>query len=208
MQAANTYFTLSAPRPGEESGTVRPSGGFSADALAASHAFALTSVSFANGVRIPDRLALEEGVSPQLSWSDAPDRTSRFVIIMDDPDAQPVVHHTFVHWVVCVPSHVSSIPEGASSGGWSGRSKPFPGDGTNTAYRGPKPPPLSGVHHYFIKIYAVADTFDNAEFNDLARSAAANDTRTYTRAYFESAFAAHILGSSEIMGTYGSGRPS
>jgi Raf kinase inhibitor-like YbhB/YbcL family protein len=199
---------LWAPRPGEESGTVRTSGGFSAEALAASHAFALTSRSFDNGGRMPDRLAREDGVSPDLAWNGAPARASQFVIIMDDPDAQRVVRHTFVHWVVCVPAHVSSIPEGASSGGWQGRAKPFPRDGTNTAYRGPKPPPLSGTHHYVIKIYAMADTFDNADFKDLARSAAANDTRTYTRAYFESTFAAHILASTEMIGTYGSRRTS
>ncbi|MFL6623030.1 MAG: YbhB/YbcL family Raf kinase inhibitor-like protein [Sulfurifustis sp.] len=165
-----------------------------------SHVFALTSESFENDGIIPDRLAREHGVSPQLSWTDPPDGAERFVIIMDDPDAQSVVGHTFVHWVACLPAGVRSLTEGASAGGWTRKPKTLAGDSTSTPYRGPHPP--SGTHRYRIAIYAMSSSFRRPDFRDLTRSRAANDSRTYTRERFESLFGSDILASAQITGTY------
>jgi Raf kinase inhibitor-like YbhB/YbcL family protein len=163
-------------------------------------AFRLSSLSFENGGVIPERLAREGGVSPQLAWDNWPEGTAYFVIIMDDPDAQPVVGHTYVHWVALVPASWSSLDEGASSGGWTDNPNSLHGRATSTAYKGPLPP--SGTHHYHIKIYALADTFQHPDFDDLANSTTAADTKTYTRERFESLFRADILSASEITGTY------
>lgn len=162
--------------------------------------FTLTSASFENGGAIPDRLARQSGVSPQLSWTEPPKGTARFVIVMDDPDAEAVVGHTFVHWVACVPERMRSLPEGASAGGWTRKTKTLAGDATSTAYRGPLPP--SGTHRYHIGIYAMNRSFRDTNFQDLAHSRKANDTRTYTREHFESLFRADILASAQISGTY------
>lgn len=163
------------------------------------HDFNLTSESFQDGGVIPDRLAEEQGVSPQLSWMNAPEDMSRFVIIMDDPDAQPVVGHTFVHWVAALPPSRNSIEEGASSGGWTGNPRVLTGDSTCTAYRGPKPP--SGTHRYYIAIYAMSGAFDDPEFEDLSHSVA-DDTKTCTREHFEALYHRDILAKAEISGTY------
>lgn len=162
--------------------------------------FSLNSESFENGAAIPERLAGETGISPHLAWVDAPKDTARFVIIMDDPDAQPVVGHTFVHWVAALPGGRNSIDEGASTGGWTDRHKVLAGDGTSTAYRGPKPP--SGTHRYHIAVYAMSRSFDDAEFGNLAGSEPAHDTRTYTRERFEALYRSDINASAEITGTY------
>lgn len=165
--------------------------------------FTLTSESFPNDGVIPERLAGKRGVSPQLSWAHVPKGTDRFVIIMDDPDAKPVVGHTFVHWVAALPGSYRSLEEGASAGGWTGKRKVLSGDCTSTAYKGPRPP--SGTHRYHVAIYAMARSFSEADFQDLASSATANDASTYTRKHFEALFWAHILGSAELVGSDSAG---
>jgi Raf kinase inhibitor-like YbhB/YbcL family protein len=163
------------------------------------HDFNLASESFEDGGVIPERLALEQGVSPQLSWKNMPEDASRLVIIMDDPDAQPVMGHTFVHWVAMVPPYINSLPEGASSGGWSGEPQALSGDSFSTPYKGPKPP--SGTHRYHLAIYAMDGAFDAPEFEELM-NAAADDNKTCSRQHFESLYKREILASAEITGTY------
>jgi Raf kinase inhibitor-like YbhB/YbcL family protein len=163
------------------------------------HDFGLASESFEDGGIIPERLALEQGVSPQLSWKNAPEDASRFVIIMDDPDAQPVVGHTFVHWVAMVPPYMNSLPEGASAGGWTGEAVMLAGDSFSTPYKGPKPP--SGTHRYQLAIYAMDGAFDAPEFQELM-NAAADDSRTCSREHFESLYHREILASARITGSY------
>lgn len=161
--------------------------------------FTLRSESFEDGGVIPDRLAGSEGVSPQLSWMNAPEEISRFIIIMDDPDAEPVVGHTFVHWVAAVPTFWNSLEEGASAGGWSRKPRALSGEATSTAYRGPKPP--SGTHRYHIAIYAMSGAFDDPEFEELMGSAV-DDTKTCTREHFEALYHGDIVAKAEISGTY------
>lgn len=162
--------------------------------------FTLSSDSFADGGVIPEHLAGEKGVSPQLSWSNLPEGTRNLVIIMDDPDAESVVGHTFVHWVAALPASRLSIAEAASTGGWRDKHKVLTGDWTSTAYRGPRPP--SGTHRYHIAIYAMGGSFRDPDFQNLASSESANDTMTYTRERFESLFRSDILAKAEITGTY------
>jgi Raf kinase inhibitor-like YbhB/YbcL family protein len=164
----------------------------------ASQDFSLASESFEDGGVIPDRLAEERGVSPQLSWRNVLEDTSRLVIIMDDPDARPVVGHTFVHWVAMVPRFCTSLEEGASAGGWTGEPKVLSGDSFSTAYKGPKPP--SGTHRYHIAIYAMSGEFDAPEFQELM--AVADDTKTCSRKLFEDLYHREILATAEITGTY------
>lgn len=164
--------------------------------------FRLSSDSFPDGGVIPDRYAEEAGVSPQLSWTNAPPGTQSFVIIMDDPDAEQAVGYTFVHWVAAVPADYDALDEGASMGGWGGgrRLLTLSGDMTSTAYRGPKPP--SGTHRYHIAVYAMKPSFRDKEFEDLAHSERADDARTYTREFFETRYHSDINAKAEISGLY------
>jgi Raf kinase inhibitor-like YbhB/YbcL family protein len=134
-----------------------------------------------------------------LFWMNAPEGTDRFVIIMDDPDAQQTVGYTFVHWVAAVPANARMLEEGVSSGGWTGRPKVLTGEFSCTAYKGPKPP--SGTHLYHIAVYAMNRSFDDPEFDDLAGSVA-DDTHTCTRTHFEALYSTDILAKAEITGTY------
>ena len=113
----------------------------------------LTSPAFSNGGRIPKQYTGEGvDVSPQLSWTDAPETTLSFALICHDPDA-PLVspgNYGYVHWVLYnIPLTVNSLAENTelyTSG---------VNDFGNTGYGGPMPPNGHGMHHYYFWILAL-----------------------------------------------------
>ena len=63
----------------------------------------LTSTRFAPGGEIPVRHTCEgEDISPELSWTGAPESTRSFALIVDDPDAPDpkAPRMAWVHWVL------------------------------------------------------------------------------------------------------------
>jgi len=120
--------------------------------------FELTSTAFSQGEPIPARYSCDgEDISPPLSWSDPPEGTLSFALIMDDPDA-PV--GTWDHWILFnIPAGRRELPENAPI-----EAKNQDPDaifvGRNSwgrvGYGGPCPP--SGTHRYFFKLYALNTT--------------------------------------------------
>src|SRR5213592_5145012 len=119
--------------------------------------FTLTSTTFKDGQMMPRKVAnslsnnpncVGQNVSPQLSWSNAPEGTKSFAILMEDPEGRggAGVHH----WVAYgIPASVTSFAEGEVSkpsdkyvGG-----KSTLGLGT---YFGPCTPPGAPHHYTFI----------------------------------------------------------
>ena len=113
----------------------------------------ITSSAFSQGEPIPSLYTCKgRDISPPLQWTEVPEGTESFVLILDDPDA-PM--GTWVHWVYCnIPGSVRELPEGVvknvnpDSGGIQGMTS-FGRPG----YGGPCPP--SGTHRYFFKLYAL-----------------------------------------------------
>lgn len=150
-------------------------------------AFSITSPAFdANGA-IPKRHSCDgANRSPALRWSEAPTRTQRFALIVDDPDAPG---GTWVHWVLYdLPAGAMSLPEGigddetladGAKQGLNGFRK--------VGYGGPCPPP-GKPHRYVFTLYAL-DAPTGAE----ARASKANVLR---------AIEGHVLGRAELVGTY------
>lgn len=110
----------------------------------------MTSSAFLNEEKIPEKYTCDgKNLSPPLSWSNAPQNTKSFVLIVDDPDAPG---GTWDHWILFnIPAHITALSENARS---------FPEEtfgGKNSwghvNYGGPCPP--SGVHRYFFKLYAL-----------------------------------------------------
>lgn len=116
-------------------------------------ALEITTTEFEHEGTIPARLTCDgDNVSPALTWTDPPEGTQSFVLIVDDPDA-PV--GTFVHWVAYnIPGDARGLPEGVAA------DEELP-DGTrqgytdfaSTGYGGPCPP--GGTHRYYFKLYAL-----------------------------------------------------
>ena len=139
----------------------------------------LTSSAFEEGGRIPAEHSCDgEDVSPPLVWSDAPEGTEAFVLIVEDPDARD-----FVHWVLTdIPADTTEIPAG--QGDRIGR----PGQNSFGAagWGGPCPP--SGEHRYMFTLYAVSQAVAVGD------GASAADARE--------AMSGHILGEARLTGRY------
>ena len=133
---------------------------FGARAAHAADVFTLESTTFKDGQLLPKpggdipargANCKGENVSPQLSWSNAPEGTRSFVFVVSDPDAG--LGAGITHWVAYgISPETTSFAEGEASqpsGKYvAGKStKNIPGFG------GPCPPPGS-PHHYLFQIVA------------------------------------------------------
>ena len=139
------------------------------DMQAASY-FTLTSTSITDGARIPIRFAADDqkrpcrpgsteicpcpgqNVSPQLAWTNAPEGTKSFAILMFDVDGQSGAGVS--HWVAYnVAPTVHALAEGDGTAGrnFTGGS----GTRSNANYLGPCPPRGDGPHHYLITVMAL-----------------------------------------------------
>lgn len=144
----------------------------------------LTSPAFTQGGEIPTRFTCDgEDVSPPLAWTGAPPGTGAFALVVDDPDAP---RGTWVHWVVYdLPGDATGLAEGAAAALPEGTR-----EGTNswnrTGYGGLCPP--SGAHRYVHELFAL-----DAPLGDLDRPTADE---------LERAMRAHVIASTELLGTY------
>ena len=114
-----------------------------------SFAMEITSRDFQNNQSIPVIHTCDgKDLSPQLSWSGAPERTKSFVLSCIDPDA-PM--GDFIHWLVYdIPATVTGIAQG---GPLPAGAKEMANDFGKKSYGGPCPP--SGTHRYFFSLYAL-----------------------------------------------------
>ena len=133
-------------------------------------AFQISSPAFGNNSPIPKRHTCDgENRSPGLAWTGAPAETKSFALICDDPDAprpKKPGPTPWVHWVMYnIAGSVTQLPEGIPrvaeppqvAGAKQGKNS---WDSDNTGYRGPMPPPGSGAHRYFFKLYALDTVVD------------------------------------------------
>jgi Raf kinase inhibitor-like YbhB/YbcL family protein len=154
--------------------------GFHGEALA----MKFTSKDFSHKGEIPQIFTCEgKDLSPELSWSDVPEGAKSLVMICHDPDAP--FPGGWYHWVLFnLPASLKGLAQGV---------KDFPkgtGFGQNSwkrnDYGGPCPP--SGVHRYFFRLYALDTVLANPDGS--------------TPGQLEEAMKGHILGQTELMGTY------
>ena len=98
-----------------------------------------------------------ENVSPQLSWSNAPEGTKSFAVTMYDPDAP--TGSGWWHWVVFdIPSDINSLLENAGNIEGELMHKDAIQSLTNygvAGYGGPCPPENHGFHQYIITVHAL-----------------------------------------------------
>jgi Raf kinase inhibitor-like YbhB/YbcL family protein len=152
----------------------------------------LTSSAFEHNAAIPSRYTCEgDDVTPPLAWSEVPEGTRSFALIVDDPDAPdpaaPKV--TWVRWVVYnLPPTLHRLTE----------AMPLPAlarvgrnDWHHLRWGGPCPP--IGRHRYFFKLYAL-DTL-------------LPELTPPTKATLEAAMKNHVIGAAELIGTYERQRP-
>ena len=138
--------------------------GFATAAADAAELFTLESTTFADGKIMPKKVAnsmanmpnnpncVGTNVSPQLSWSNVPDGTKSFVLLMIDPEGRGGAGVD--HWVAYgIPASVTGFAEDEVSkqtdkyvGGKSTQGVAF--------YSGPCTPPNQMAHHYTFALIA------------------------------------------------------
>jgi len=107
---------------------------------------------------IPPRFTCDGlNISPELSWQNFPANVQSFVLIMDDPDAIPVVGKIFIHWFVYdIPNNINNFPENVQLGqGIYINVKQLPNDFGLATYGGPCPPKSNGPHIYRFSLFAL-----------------------------------------------------
>jgi Raf kinase inhibitor-like YbhB/YbcL family protein len=142
-------------------------------------AFTLTSSAFEEGGAIPTRFTCDgDDLAPPLAWSDAPQGTCSFALVMEDPDAP---QGTFTHWLLYdIPATEMELRT------QSGRT--LQNSFGRAGYGGPCPPPGHGPHRYVFVLLAI----DVPTLNLHSR----------TRASLDRALRAHTLATAHLMGRY------
>jgi Raf kinase inhibitor-like YbhB/YbcL family protein len=147
-------------------------------------ALTLNSSAFSHMDFIPAHYTCDSSnKSPELSWTDVPENTQSFVLIMDDPDAPG---GTWDHWILFnIPQDSRTLAENLST--FPKETKNGSNSWQNNYYQGPCPPPEQ-AHRYYFKLYALDNT--------LALKEGA------TKKEIEAAMKTHILGTAELVGKY------
>ena len=155
----------------------------------------LTSEAFADGAAIPVKYT-QAGTqtSPPLAWSNVPDMTAGFVLIVHDVDAA-IGNGTddLLHWMLWnIPGTTTSLPERIAPG-------PQLPDGTRQisatgpSYRGPGALASGPPHHYVFEVFALDATLDVP---------AVGASPSQTRAAVVAAMAGHVRGKAAYVGLF------
>ncbi|MFC7116676.1 YbhB/YbcL family Raf kinase inhibitor-like protein [Natronoarchaeum sp. GCM10025703] len=146
----------------------------------------LTSFAFDDGEPMPDSTGyVNENANPQLDISGVPAEAEALVLVLDDPDAQPVAGHTWDHWLAWdIDPNIGTIPED-----WDAvRAVEGYNDYVEQGYGGPSPP--EGSHDYRFKLLALDSELEMPEETRKARLGSAI------------AMEAEILAATQLVGTY------
>jgi len=150
----------------------------------------LESPDFTKQSTIPERFTCDgSDISPALHWTGISQQARSLVLIVDDPDApDPAAPKmTWVHWLLYnIPATADGLPENVASGALPPGTLQGKNDWKRTGYGGPCPP--IGRHRYFFKLYALDEQLPDLHKPDKAR--------------LEKAMAGHIIGQTELIGTY------
>lgn len=96
-------------------------------------------------------------VSPQLSWSGAPEGTKSYAVTVYDPDAP--TGSGFWHWAVAnLPADTTSLDADAGNPdvGLPAGAVTLRGDSGAERFIGAAPPPGHGPHRYFFVVHALS----------------------------------------------------
>ena len=153
-------------------------------------ALSIRSPAFSEGGEIPAVHTCEgKDISRDLIIEGVPQGAKSLALVVHDPDApDPAApQRDWVHWVLYdLPASTRALPQGIREGDLPAGALPGLNDWKKTGYGGPCPP--IGRHRYFFELYALDTTLP-----DLGKPA---------RQKLEEAMTGHVLGKSQLMGTY------
>jgi Raf kinase inhibitor-like YbhB/YbcL family protein len=163
-------------------------------------AMTLTVSGFPDGGDVPVKfsqaapgVATGEGLSPAISWANAPAGTQSFFLNMRDMDvARNKTTDDQAHWVVWnIPATSTGLPEGVPKGAKLADGS-YQISATGQVYRGPGAGATGPRHHYMFELYALDTKIDVEPTADAFE----------TRANVMKAMQGHILGKAVYGGLF------
>jgi len=160
----------------------------------------MTVEGFPDGGQIPVKysqaapgVATGEGLSPAITWTNAPAGTQSFVLNMHDMEvARNKTTDDQAHWVVWnIPATANGLPEGVPKGAQLTNGA-YQISATGEMYRGPGAPANGPQHHYMFEVYAIDTKLDVKPSADAFE----------TRANVMKAIQGHVLGKAVYGGLF------
>jgi Raf kinase inhibitor-like YbhB/YbcL family protein len=155
----------------------------------------LASAAWPDGGPIPAKHSQPGGdVSPALTWTNAPDTTVSFVLLVHDLDtATGSGVDDLLHWLVWnIPGSARALPEQVPQGATlADGMRQISATGPN--YRGPGAPASGPPHHYVFELFALDTAIDVP---------AVGASPAQTRAAVLAAMAGHVRGKGVYTGTF------
>ncbi len=142
----------------------------------------MQTTAFEDGGIIPQKYAGRGGVQPGFTFSNAPEGTVTYAIILHDVDvAFGGGTEDVLHWIAWnIPASANGIPEGKlPEGSVTGKNLM----GLNV-YMGPGAPPGPRYHHYIFELYALNATLDLPATASRAELLAAMKGKTVAKAAY------------------------
>lgn len=156
----------------------------------------MTSIKFTSpeikNYDIPSKFTCDgENINPSFKWQVDNDSIESFAIIIDDPDAIPVVGFVFTHFaIVNIPSYFRELEENINLDMLEDLGALIlKNDHGTFEWFGPCPPP-GRAHTYHFALYALNTTIS------------LHDTTKLTMEVFENQFKNNILGKSVFLASY------
>jgi len=162
-----------------------PAGGGRAPAAPPRPSIVITSPGFADATMLPKKYscaAAADMVSPPLQWTNVPEGTQAFALLLHDPEPhQRKSRYDITHWMVWnIPGTATGLPENVPAGATRpDGTKQGKGVRGTAAYFGPCAP-AGPNHHYTYELFALDAKLD------LSPDATRDD--------FEKALDGHVLG--------------
>jgi Raf kinase inhibitor-like YbhB/YbcL family protein len=160
----------------------------------------MTVAGFADGGQIPVKysqaapgVAVGEGLSPAITWTNVPAGTQSFVLNMHDMEvARNKTTDDQAHWIVWnIPATATGLSEGVAKGAQLPDGS-YQFSATGQMYRGPGAPANGPPHHYMFEVFALDTRLDVAPAADAFES----------RANVMKAMQGHILGKAVYGGLF------
>jgi hypothetical protein len=166
----------------------------------------LTSPAFASKEMIPEKYGRRgEDISPPLEWSDPPEGTQSFALILETDLRPGGGESIWIHWILYnIPAGPRALPEAITpdaAGKLPDGSQHLANSWQELKYGGPNPPHVSTLRYYF-RLYALDTMLDPDAVEGTASGGETEPWVGATKEKLLQAMEGHILAQAELVGKY------